>query len=452
MRSKTCLTLFIIFFAFYTKAQNKSNSFSLQQAIEFALKNSPSYLNTEEDLKSSVYKKNEMIGAGLPQINGSFDFKDYFNIPQSVMDIHKLNPMAPVGTYTNLAFGLKYNATAGFNASQLIFSADYLFGIKASKEFVNLSRINVTRSKSDLIAQVSKAYYGVLINNERFGLLEANLVKLEKTLNELKATNTQGFVEQIDVDRLQVATNNLKIEKEKVENLIDLSKNLLKFQIGYKINDEINLTDSLHFDQTEQDIKLEPVDAKKRPDYQLLEAQQKLNEIDVKRLKWGYLPTISAYGSYQYNTYRPEANIFENDNANAAKKWFKIALIGATLNWNLFDGMQRHNKIQQAKIAYKKNINTFNALQLAADLEASTARITYNNALKTLNSNKQNVELARKVYEVAQKKYNQGIGSNLEIINAQTTLKEAETNYYSSLYDAIISKTDYQKATGNLIK
>jgi outer membrane protein TolC len=361
--------------------------------------------------------------------------------------------MAPADAYQAVKFGLKYNATAGVNASQLLFSSDYIFGLKASKQFVGLSKISTRRAKDELVAQVSKAYYNVLVNRERLKLLDINAEKLNKTLTDLKAYNTQGLVEQIDVERIEVASNNLSIEKEKVKELLGVGENLLKFQMGYKISDPIALSDSLNLGaEVGQELSTTNNDITKRSDYQLLKAQENLLNIDVKRLKWGYLPTLAAYGSYQLNTQRPTPNIFESDKNNAAKQWYKIALIGVTLNLNIFDGMQRHYKIQQAKVTAMKTTNTIKNIEMAAQFESSTAAITYNNALKTLKISKRSLELAQHVYEVAQKKLQQGVGSNLELVTAESSLRETEVNYYNVVYDVLVARIDYLKATGTLVK
>jgi len=431
----------------------QKNSFSLQEAVDYSLKNSPNYTNAELDHKSALYKKREITGLGLPQINGSIDFKDYLEIPTSLFPLSAFNPMAPADAYMAVKFGLQYSATAGFSASQLLFSTDYIFGLKVSKEFMNLSRINIQRTKSELVAQVSKAYYGVLVGKERLKLLDLNITRLDKTLWDLKAYNKQGFVEQIDVERLEVANNNLVTEKEKIAQLIKTGEYLLKFQMGYKIYDEISLSDSLNLtDDLKQELNVTSIDISKRSDYQLLESQKKLSETDVTRLKWGYLPTLAAYASYQVNTQRSTTNIFVSDKTNAMKQWYPIGLVGMTMNLNIFDGMQRHYKIQQAKISLEKNTNTLRNLEMASQMESSIAAITFNNALKTLESNKRNMVLAQHIYDVAQKKYDQGIGNNLEILNAQTSVRESEVNYYNALYEALVSKIDYLKATGNLVK
>lgn len=434
------------------KAQDKAPSFSLQQAVEYAVKNSPNYLNAELDQKNADYKRKEITGLGLPQINGSIDFKDYLQLPTSLFPVSAFNPLAPADQYLAVKFGLKYNATAGVSASQLIFSSDYIFGLKAAKEFINLSKISVTRSKSELAAQVSKAYYNVIINRDRIKLLDANVVKLKKIFDDTKALNQQGFVEMIDVERLEVQYNNLLTEKEKTIKLIGLTETMLKFQMGYKLSEIIILSDSLNVQANFEELNVTKVDITQRADYQLLKAQQNLLLMDENRLKWGYLPTITAYGSYQYNTQRNTPNIFETDKTNAVKQWYPIALIGVTMNLNIFDGLQRYNKIQQAKISSLKNQNSIKMIEQAGELEATVAAISYNNAYSTLLVQKKNMEMASHVYDVSQKKQQGGVGNNLEIVTAETSLKEAQTNYYNAVYDMLVAKIDYQKAIGTLIK
>jgi outer membrane protein TolC len=159
------------------------------------------------------------------------------------------------------------------------------------------------------------------------------------------------------------------------------------------------------------------------------------------------MPTLAAYGAYQYNAQREKFDFLDTE-----QQWFKIALIGATLNLTIFDGFQRHNKIQQAKISSLKNLNTIKTIEQAGELEATIASISYNNAYSSVLVQKKNMILAQHVYDVAQKKYQGGVGTTLEIVNAETSLKEAQTNYYNAVYDMLIAKIDYQKAIGTLTK
>lgn len=447
------------------KAQTvQSADFSLQAAIDYAYKNSPNYLNAQNDVLMARYKRKEVVGIAMPQISASVDMKNFMKIPTSVLpnfvspavygglvqagvapyDPQKLSPDGYEPIAAN--FGTTFQAQAGASASLLVFSADYLIGLKATKEYISLMNINVTRSKTELVSQVSKAYYSVLVSKERIKLLDANIVKLEKLLNDTKAFNKQGFVEQIDVDRLEVAYNNLLTEKQKVERFILLSQNVLKFQMGYTGQENLVLTDSLSISDNAE-ISLSKIDVAKRSEYQLLESQQRLNKINVKRLKYGYLPTIVLYSSFSYSGQRNDLEFFTKQHI-----WYPTALLGGTLSLSIFDGLQRHYKIQQAKLEYKKGENNLKNLQLAFELEGTSATLTYNNAISSLQIQKRNLELAQNIYDVSQKKYAQGVGSNLEVINAQTSLKEAQTNYTSAMYDLLVSKIDYLKATGALIK
>ena len=429
----------------------KTSSYSLQQAIEYSLKNSPNILNAELDKLNSVYKKNEILGLGLPQINGSIDIKDYLKIPTSLLPAQIFGGAA--GSYLPVKFGTKYNATAGISASQLLFSADYLFGLKASEQFVGLYEINVKRTKAELVSQVSKAYYMVLVNTERLKIYDANISRLKKVTDDLTAYNKQGLTEIIDVETRQVQLNNLMNEKMKMEKLIDLTKTALKFQMGLKLSDDIELTDKLEGNEEQnQELSLSALNVKSRPDLQVFQAQQVLLDLDVKRLKYGYLPTLAAYGSFQYNAQRTSFNLLQFDNNDVNKKWFPISLIGLTLNMNLFDGLQRHYKIQQAKIASQKGLNTLKNLEMASELEANSAVVGYNNALLSLKIQKKNMELAQHILDVNTKKFDQGVGNNFEVVNSEAALKEAQTNYFNAIYDMLVSKIDYQKATGTLVK
>jgi outer membrane protein TolC len=443
--NRYALLLALSALVYKTEAQEaNSTSFSLQQAIDYAYKNSPNYLNAQNDVLMAKYKRKEVIGMAMPQISTSVDMKNFLEIPTSLIPGEIFG--APPGSFIPVKFGTTFQATGTAQASLLVFSADYLIGLKATKEMIALMNISVNRSKTETVSQVSKAYYGVLVNKERIKLLDINMEKLGKLLNDTRAFNQQGFVEQIDVDRLEVSFNNLKTEKEKTERLINLSEYVLKFQMGYTGKEPLVLTDSLFISGPAENLNIANIDVAKRAEYQLLQKQQSLNTINIKRLKFGYLPTITAYGSLGYSGMRNDLDFFTRQH-----NWFPTALIGGTVSLNLFDGLQRHYKIQQAKMEFKKGENNLKNLQLAIELEGATAAANYNNAVSSLQTQKRNLELAQNVYNVTQKKYAQGVGSNIEVINAQASLKESETNYFNAIYDMLVYRIDYLKATGALV-
>ncbi len=419
-------------------------TYSLQQAQDFALKNSINNANAKLDVDIARAKKNEVTGIGLPQINGSFDVKDYIKIPTSLVPAQFFG--GPPGTFAPVQFGTKYNATAGISASQLLFSSDYIVGLQASKTYMELAQKAESRTKIETMTSVAKAYYGALVAKERFKLIDANIVRLEKMLADMTAMNKSGYIEKIDVDRVEVNYNNLLVEKEKTARLINLSEALLKFQMGVDVNQTITLSDSLGtFVSNLSEVSNTKVNASARIEYSLLESQNKLNELDLKRYRMNYLPSVVAYGSVSTQAQRTEFNIFDTQ-----MKWFPIGVIGATLNVPIFDGLQKNYKVEQAKINLLKSKNSLDQVQKSINLEANNATTSYTNALATLKYQKKNIELAERVYQTTKIKYDQGVGSNLEVINAQASYREALVNYYAAIYDALVSKTDLDKALGNI--
>lgn len=422
-----------------------SSEFTLQGAIDYATKHNANHLNAELDIKLADYKNKEVIGIGLPQIGASIDLKDYVQIPTSLLPGQFFG--APAGTFIPVKFGTQWNATAGVSISQLVFSSDYIVGLQAAKEFKSLSQKSLTRSKVETSVNVTKAYYGALVNRERLKTLTANIDRIKKLYDDTKALNDAGFVEKLDRDRLELAYNNLLTEKEKVDRLIGLSETLLKFQMGYNLQDPITLTDELKAEQF-QDIELGTnikANYSQRPEFALLESQKKINELDLKRYRMSYLPTLVAYGAFNYQAQRTEFNFFDQK-----ADWFPIGILGATLNIPIFSGGQKYYKVQQAKLNLQKTINTMEYAKTGIDFETTAASISYKNAYASLQTQLKNKELAQAIFETTKKKYDAGVGSSLELISAETALKEAETNYLTAVYDLIIAKTDLDKAQGNI--
>ncbi len=426
-------------------AQDTSNvhSFSLQQAIEYAYQNQSAVLNAVLDERIAKKKINEITGMGLPQINASFDLKDFLELPTQLIPAEFFGGLP--GTYMPIQFGTQYNATAGFEASQLIFNSSYLVGLQASKTFQGLSRKNVKRTKIETAVAVSKAYYTVLVNKKRLELLEANVTRLQKILDDTKVLYDNGFVEKIDLDRLTVNYNNLLTEKGKIQKLMKIGNNLLKFQMGMDINTGLILTDDLENIDLQTEIFIEKFSYADRVEYSLLETQKRLMTLDLKKNKMSYLPSLFAYGSLSFQAQRNEFDIFDFGSGN---EWYKMSIIGVTLTVPIFDGFQKNACIQQSKLELLKIDNNSKTLKQGIDLEFANAKTSLENALATLESQKKNMQLAEEVTKVAKTKYDQGVGSNLEILNAETDLKAAQTNYLNALYDAVIANIDLKKAMG----
>jgi len=438
----------LIFYANTGNAQQKQTpagpyNFSLADCINYAYEHQDSVKNAQLDLKNSDYTIKELIGQGLPQITGSASFQDYLKIPVTLIPG---DFFGQPGTYVPLKFGVTYQSALGLNLDQKLFDPSYLISLKNRGIYTELFTKNLARTKIQTNVNVTKAYYQVLVSNEQIKLLDANLAQLKLQLDQTTQSNKQGFVEKIDVDRLAVSYNNLVTNRENVVRSLVLNYELLKFQMGMPIAQDIVLTDKL------EDVKLNGADAaiatdttfyKNRVEYSLLQTNEHLNQIDLKRRKALFLPTVSFFGSisssYQDNSF---SNLYSTN--------FPSSYIGLRLSMPIFTGLQHTYQIKQAQIALQKAQNNLDDAKNAFTLQASVARTTYMNSLQSLNNQKRNQELAREVLRVSKIKYQQGVGSSLEVTQAQTALENADNDYIQALYNTLVNKVDLDKAYGKI--
>ncbi len=426
----------------------QSNQFSLQQAIEYAYQNQHDIKNAALDAEISKNKVKETVAIGLPQVTGSAAIQKFIDIPTQTIPnfISPLTGAAP-GTYPEFIqakFGTNYTANYGIQISQLLFDGNYLIGLKASSVYKDLTIKALARTKIETNVAVTKAYYSVLVNRKRLELLDANIIRLKKTLDDTKAYFDNGFAEKVDFDRLSVLFNNLTTERENVAKMVDLSTSLLKFQIGMPVNDELILTDKLESIQLnamlESNQVLSPED---RVEYQLLKTSMKLNELDYRRNIVTHAPSLVAFGNIS-------RNYQNNDFDKLTDKAFPTSIVGLQLNIPIIGSGKKYYQTKQAKLTLEKSKNDVTNLENALNLQSKQAQISYNNSVRSLDNQRKNMDLAKEVLRVAKAKYDQGIGSSLEVTTAETSLKEAETNYISSLYDALIAKVELDKAFGKI--
>lgn len=441
------LTAALITGSLQAQEKEQKTAFSLQEAIDYALGHNQNYLNAELDVKSAEYRNKEFIGIGLPQISASADLKDYLSIPTSLIPAEFFGG-AP-GTFIPVKFGTKFNASYGVSISQIVFNSDYIVGLDAAKELVLLSEKNLQRNKVETHAVITKAYYGSIISKERLQIIDANIERIKKLFDDTKALNATGFAEKLDVDRIELTYNNLLAEKEKLERIVGLAETLLKYQMGYDLQSPILLTDKINADLMidMQTLEQEKINYELRPEYGILQSQRNINAIELRSKKGQYLPTLMAYGSFQNQAQRTQFDIFDID-----QPWFRIGLIGATLNVPIFNGGSKHYRIQQSKLNLQKSTNSLTFLERSIDVEVANANMQFKNAFVALETQRKNKDLAKSIYDTSKIKYETGVGSNLDVIYAQAAYREAEINFLSAVYDLLVAQVDYLKAKGTLVK
>ncbi len=424
----------------------QAQSYSLKQAVDYAITHQVQVKNSQIDLQNAGAKINEIKAMGLPQVNGSLALTNNIVLQRAFIPAKIFNPAAADGELIAAKFGVDNSGFASVGLSQLVFDGSYLLGLKASSVYKDLAVKSVTQSKQQVAENVTKAYYGILVNEKRQGLLALNVARLDTLLKETRELNKQGFVEKIDVQRLDVQANNLRTELENVNRLQELSYALLKFQMGFPMEESIRLSESL------EKVELATFNTNaagdfnyaNRIEYSILQTQENLAELDLKSIKAGYLPRLVLNANYGYNA---GANAFSD---LMTKQWFDNAAITVALQIPIFDGFSKKYKAVQSENNLQKVRQSYSLLKSSIDLQRSQASITMKNALESMKEQKANLDLANEISRVTRVKYQQGVGSNLEVLNAESSIKESQANYFTALYNALVAKVELEKANGTL--
>jgi|TARA_B110000305_G_scaffold38372_1_gene39108 outer membrane protein TolC len=416
-------------------------SLSLDQALEMALRKNTIMLNAALDIDYAETQVNELKAQGLPQVSGSADFSHTFKIPTQIIPG---DFVGQPGTTIATQFGVPFNVNVGVGASQLLFDGTFFLGLKAASEFVNISKLSASASEIDIKEGVTKAYYMALISQQNIGQLSASLANIKKLQSETEQLYKAGFAEKLDVDRLTLSVSNLEININKLQNQAKLAKQLLLNTIGVDVNQELTLTSKIPGEPT-SDSYAAVFNPENRIEIKLIDQQQELNQLNLKRYKMGYFPSIYGNFSYGSSTFASDGKFGE-----LGDDWYGNGRYAVSLNVPIFDGLYKKAKMDQAKIDFKKTENTKQQALLGMNLQVGQAKTNYLNALKTIELQKKSQDLAESIFNTTKIKFKEGIGSSFEMINAESELTQANTNYLIALYELNVARIDLNKALGIL--
>ena len=442
---KRILLILLILPSFSVKSQ--SQKLSLSECIYLAIENNENLKNSILEEKISKALSKEYLSIGFPQINFDGGIKYNHEVPKSLLDISRFMPGVPEGTEQEVQFGQAYDGRVDLFVNQMIFNGSYFVGLSAAKELVKLSEKMTERNVIDIHESVSKAYYTTLNTKSRVDLVNSNIDRLDALLKQTKSLYENGFVEKLDLDRIQVSFNNLKSEKIKADRLYDLSLAVLKFQIGISVDKKIELIEEFNEELvTAFTFDLNEFDYSKRIEYSILQTDKNLKFYELKNNRSQYLPQVYANYNYGYNTSASQSNIFfESD------RWKKFGTFGLQVIVPIFDGFLKRSRINQSKFKIEQVENQMLFLERSINLQINQSLAAYQNSKESLKIASENLVLAQDVYFASEKKYAQGVGSNLELIDSNNSLKIAQNQYYNSLYESIISIIDIKKTLGILM-
>lgn len=435
---------------------------SLEEAVSLAQKNNGRLKIQKLDEVDAENQLKEYYAIGMPKLSAGVNYNHFIDIPTSILPDfispsiysvlikEKLIPDRAInfGSGVPVQFGTKNNLTGKLDFSTLIFDGSFFVGLQAQKLYRELIKRQYRMTEADVRVTVTKAYLAALVTKEGITTLDNNINNLNKLLHDVGEVQKAGFAEKLDVDRIDLSLQNLQVEKEKLTRITEVTENVLKYQIGIDLKENITLTQTLdellnksYLEIMDPSVKL---NKENRIEYQVMDQGRKLAEINVRRYKVSYYPTIVGFASYQQALQRN--NLFDkNDN-----DWFPTSLVGLNMTVPIFDGFDRRSKIARAKVTLDKTLMQMDEFDRGIRLEFENGKTNYLNALNTLEARKKSFDLAKRIYDTAKIKFKEGIGSSLEIVSAERDMVAAQANVLDAQYNVILAKVDLDKALGKI--
>jgi outer membrane protein TolC len=439
MKKTAPFLLFLLIFSspFVLFAQNNTDTVvTLKQCVDYALRNQPAVRQAAID--EAINEKNIRISlsAWLPQVSSSDLYQHYFkgSISTAFAGVAMIGASQIINEYSSL----------GLQASQVIYNNDVLQAAKAAKYSREYYKENTYSSQVNVVADVSKAFFDVLLSQKQLDILNEDILRLQRSLKDAYNRYQAGVVDKTDYKQATISLNNSLSTRKQTAEAINSKLAFLKQLMG--VSKEHNLVLSYDSTKYQQEAGIDTnqkLDVNNRIEYKLLQSQKNLDHVNVDYYRYGFLPSISAVGDYSFN-------YLSNRFSNLYSQTFPAGYVGLTLDWPIFTGTKRLQNLSKARLQVDR-----------ADLDivnsANTINTEYVQALAGYKSNytnwqllKQNVDLAKDVYKVVSLQYREGIKTYLDVIVAQSDLRTAELNYYNALFQLLSSKIDLEKALGTL--
>lgn len=424
---------------------------TLDKAVEYALANSDEIKIAHLNIEDAEQRILETRATGLPQINAAANLNNFFKVPVSVLpeafvaSSRDADGNLPDGFSRQVSFVLKNQFDAAINFRTMVFDGSFFTGLKAASLYRTLVQDELLAKQQSIKNRVITAYLPIILLTENLKILEKNIANVEKLRDETSALYKEGFVEQLDVDRLALSIANLEVEKENLERQMGTTMNNLKQIMNFPIEQELVIEDNLGRVvpvPSEMDLT-GPINYYNRREYKVAETGIQLNELNETYVKNVYLPSLNLNASYT-QAYQGD-KLFGGEN----RFWAPTGVVGLSLNVPIFDGFGKKAKLQRARITTEVSKTQHLQLENSIDLEVANARIDYQSAFQRVESQQRNMDLAERIYTTTQIKYKEGVGSSLEIAQAEQSLFAAQRNHLQALFDLLIAKLSLDVALGN---
>lgn len=407
-------------------------SATLQNCIQYAINRQPLVQQAQIDEEIAETTIKSKLSEWFPQINFNYTFQHNFQVQTNIIGG---NPVK---------LGVDNTSGILFSGTQTIFNRDVLLASRTRTDIRKQAKQNTESSKIDVAVDVSKAFYDVLATEQQIRVSEENIQRLERSYKDAYNQYQAGITDKTDYKRAAIALNNTKASKRSFEVLLKARIESLKARMNYPVNADLDIVyDTATMENEVVLDTVQAIDYTQRIEYQLLQTQMRLLEANVSYNKWSFLPSLSANGAYNLN-------YLNNDFSKLYNQSYPASYAGLTLSLPIFQGGKRKYQIQQAKWQLRRTGLDITYLKNAVNEEYNGALANYKSSLANFFALKENLALAKEVYDVIQLQYRSGVKTYLEVITSETDLRTAQINYYDALYALLSSKIDVQRALGEI--
>ena len=425
--------------------------YSLKSCLDYAVENNESLKKDRLSLETSIQSRREVVGALLPQINASGGMTR--NIQKTTIAMPNfINSMMPesmrdpdADKYMTVTMGMDLNANWGANLSQQLLNMSLFNAVRITKIVGEMAELGLEISTEDVIAQTAGLYYGIQILSYAVEQFDESISLMDKTLEMIEVNRDVGLVRPIDAKQISVSRTNLETERAAMNNAIEFQKKLLKLQMGFPM---------------EENIEIEPIDVGMLEDmvfssrigryevteqlpYKLFQKQQNMLDLQYKSAKFETLPVVTLTANYSMN-------YMGDDFYRKSCHSFPVSMVTVNMRVPIFSGMSKNAKIKKAHIEQLKAEYDGRMLTQSLNMAYSNALMQLEQNRKAMLTQKENMGLAREVYEVTERNYNEGISSLADLINANSSLIKSKVNYINALNNCIKAHIDLKKADGTI--
>jgi len=420
-------------------------SLTLEQAQTFALDSSYKSRLADYDVTESEYTVKETMAMGFPQIDGDASYNNNIKLPVQLIPSEFIggNP----GEFTEIAFGTQHNISANLSASQLIFDGSYIVGLKGARIYNHLVSQQKFATDFEVKKNTADAYYMAIVAVENHRMLVDNYAEVSKQLTETKAMYENGFVEEQNVEQLELNLGKIEIAVRNAKRQVEITRNMLKFQLGISLRDSINLTDNMEslIEKASIDINGRySYDIKNNIQYKVANAWVDVRETQVRLEKMKFVPSMYLFFNQNWSSYKDRFDYFSE-----GAVWYDATMFGVTMSVPIFSSFRRSATLQKAKIVSDKALVQREQLEAGLQLDLSVANSNFNQALASFDISKRNVEVATKIRNKTNRKFQEGMATSFEVTQAEAQLIDDQFNYIQSALQLFEAKTRIDELLNN---